>query len=131
MSKTAPATTAATPSTPASSRASAGSLSTPSTRAASPKQSTGTAKTATGGNRSKPATTSATTNSNTPADSASPVMRLGTPTRAAVRRLLLPLALVPWAGVIGLVAIVDHHAKQARIDRAQVRQWECFHENRQ
>jgi hypothetical protein len=35
------------------------------------------------------------------------------------------------AGLIGVAAIVDHRWKQARIDRAHVSEWYCFHDGTQ
>jgi hypothetical protein len=39
----------------------------------------------------------------------------------------LAMVLVAAAVLIGIGAVVDHHAKQARINRAEIGEWYCLH----
>lgn len=47
--------------------------------------------------------------------------------RRFLRRYLLGLACLAIAGLVGAAAIVDHHVKDVRSDRAELAQWYCEH----
>jgi hypothetical protein len=50
------------------------------------------------------------------------------PYLGSMRRHLLSIVCLSAALLIGVVAIVDHRNKQARIDRAEVGEWYCKHD---
>src|SRR3954470_1373265 len=49
--------------------------------------------------------------------------------RGVLRRHLLPLVCFALAGLIGVGAIVDHRVKQGRMNRAELSEWYCTHQN--
>jgi hypothetical protein len=50
------------------------------------------------------------------------------PYLGAMRRQLISVVCLAAALLIGIVAIVDHRNKQARINRADVGEWYCRHD---
>jgi hypothetical protein len=43
------------------------------------------------------------------------------------RRFLVPLLCVVIAVVVGVGGVIDHHLKQARLNRAELGEWYCVH----
>jgi hypothetical protein len=48
--------------------------------------------------------------------------------RRVLRRRLIGLLSVGLAVLLGMAAIVDHHVKRTRINRAEVAEWYCAHQ---